>query len=113
MKWPDRTSLCHNRPLGNWRVLTHISHTPREKCARRAEVEALCASLRGRPEATFRLLRPVPMPSQGIGGPVLISQSDLGCEISRLSDKIVHGNFGGFYPGRAGWGLNWAVLDDS
>ncbi len=64
--------------------LARISHTPREKCARRAEVEALCASLRGRPEATFRLLRPAPMPSQVIGRPVLISQPDLGCEINRL-----------------------------
>jgi len=60
-------------------ALARISHTPREKCARRAEVEALCASLRGRPEATFRLLRPAPMPSQGIGRPVLISQPVLGC----------------------------------
>jgi len=65
--------------------LTRISHTPREKCARRAEVEAQKSSLRGRPEATFRLLRPAPIPSQGIGRPVPISQPDSDCEISRLT----------------------------
>jgi len=69
--------------------LARISHTPREKCARRAEVETRCASLRGRPEATFRLLRPAPIPSQGIGRPVPISQPDSGCEISRLGLVLI------------------------
>ena len=37
--------------------LARIFHTPCEICALRAEVEALCASLRACPEVTLRLLR--------------------------------------------------------
>ena len=38
-------------------MLTDSSTSPRATCARRAEAEALCATLRGYPEPTFRLVR--------------------------------------------------------